>query len=800
MPSWEIRVLSASYRREGDGVIVLVYGRCRDGRSITARFSNFEPYFYVVEPTESITQELEENDNVRRVEKEDIHLLFEDKKLRCRKVITKFPWVVPEIRGMLIKAGFRVLAADIPFHLRFIYDNDMRSCIRLEGEEDASRKPNYTTDLVVAAERFENIEPFSPELKIISFDLENSLRDGHILTLCGVVRMSPGGDLSFFKLHGDEAKIIEDFSDRIRGEDPDIITGYNIDGYDIPKILERAKALGLPELNLGRTSGSLKQYNNRFWGVEGRIIADAWWQVKRNLKPKQETLNAVSQQILGEVKLDVDPAKMDEEWERDSELVMSYCAKDAELALRILEKIRVVNKGLDLAAVSMLPLDDVMGGTTSTLIDSILIRRADREKVAVPMNVRADYEDQIEGGYVHSIEPGLYHNVVVEDFKSMYPSLIISKNICFTTLSENGTVLAPTGIRFLGVDQREGLLPRILTQLMTERDDKKRMMREAATEEEKEYYRGLQEAIKILMNAFYGVFASSFYRFTDQRIGASITAFAREEIQRVISKLEEEGTKVVYSDTDSVFIQSPHDDHEKTIQFGKEVARRFSKVGSSLEFEKVLDPLFSHGKKKRYVGRSVWPDKGLIIRGYETRRTDSFDLQSDVLMEVFERILDGDTQGAVQYARDSIQELMDGAVSPEKLVISRSCKEFRSYKNPDRMANVSAAKKLKELGYEFQPGMKVSWIVTDSRKTPQEVEPFVSGRKFSASPDYRYYAGRLAGTIARVTDVFGWDEKSLISGSQQKGLFSDWEPQPKGQKKKGKVKTSKGAKKLEDFL
>jgi len=800
MPSWEMRVLSASYRREGDGVVVLVYGRCRDGRSITARFSDFEPYFYVVEPTESIIQELEENDNVRRVEKEDTHLLFEDKKLRCRKVVTRFPWVVPEVRKMLIEAGFKVLAADIPFHLRFIYDRDMRSCVRLEGEEDASRRQDYTTDLVVAADGFESIEPFSPALKILSFDLENSLIDGHILTLCGVVRMSPGGDMRSFKLRGDEAKIIGDFSERIREEDPDIITGYNIDGYDIPKILERAKALGLPELNLGRTSGSLKQYNNRFWGAEGRIIADAWWQVKRNLKPKQETLNAVSQQILGEVKLDVDPAKMDEEWERDSELVISYCVKDAELALRILEKIRVVNKSLDLAAVSMLPLDDVMSGTTSTLIDSILIRRADDEHVAVPMNVRADYENQIEGGYVHSIEPGLYHNVVVEDFKSMYPSLIIANNICFTTLSDRGTILAPTGNRFLDVSQRKGLLPRILSELMAERDGKKRMMREAAAEEEREYYRGLQEAIKILMNAFYGVFASSFYRFTDQRIGASITAFAREDIQRVISKLEEEGTKVVYSDTDSVFVQSPYDDHEKTIEFGKEVARRFSKEGSSLEFEKVLDPLFSHGKKKRYVGRSVWPEKGLIIRGYETRRTDSFDLQSEVLMDVFEKILDGDTQGAVQYARDSIQALMGGGVGPEKLVISRSCKDFRSYKNPERMANVSAAKKLKELGYEFQPGMKVSWVVTDSRKTPQEVEPYISGRKFSAVPDYRYYAGRLANTIARVTDVFGWDEKSLLSGAQQKDLFSDWGPEPKEKKRKDKVKTSGEPKKLEDFF
>ena len=495
------------------------------------------------------------------------------------------------------------------------------------------------------------------------------------------------------------------------------------------------------------------------------------------LRPKQETLNHVAKMCLGEEKLDVEPSKMDEEWERDSDKVMRYCLKDAELALRILEYVGSVRRTMDLAAVSKLPMEDVQTSGSSTLIDSILIREADRVPapygpVGVPLTGNFDDDEEaIEGGYVHTIEPGLYHWVIVLDFKSMYPSLIIHKNICFTTLSDEGTIISPSGARFLSKDQREGLLPKILEDLMAQRDDIKRKMKATKDPDEYRYYDGLQNAVKILMNAVYGVFASSFYRFTDRNIGSAITSFARETVKTLIARLEEKGIKVVYGDTDSLFLQSPYNNLDGTVAFGKEISEKFSREISQMEFQKVLEPLFSHGKKKRYVGRSVWPDQELLVRGYETRRTDAFDLQSEVLMAVFDKILDERTEDAVKIARENVQRAMDCKVPIESLVISRTCKSFNSYKDPDSQANVQAARKLMAMGYEFVPGMKVSWIVTDSKKTPQEVEPYVSGRKFEHRPDCRYYAERVAQTAARATEVFGWGEKDLLTGSQQVTLF-----------------------------
>ncbi|MGI6009818.1 MAG: DNA-directed DNA polymerase, partial [Methanomethylophilus sp.] len=639
--------------------------------------------------------------------------------------------------------------------------------------------------------------------------IENSITDQHIYCIC--TEVEEGGEFRVpDPLWGAESDIISGFAELIKREDPDVITGYNIDNYDIRKIMERAEALKMKDaLPWGRDGGEPKLFSGRFWRVKGRLIVDAWWAAKRELRPKQETLNAVSLQVLGEQKLDVDPGHMDEEWNKNRDKVLKYCIQDANLALRILLKVETVRKGLDLAAVTKLPAEDVLVSGTSTLADSLLIRAADRNGVGVPMNGRrrAAREDRIEGGYVHTMKPGLYHWVVVLDFKSMYPSLIIANNICFTTLCDDGEIVAPSGARYMSPERKRGLLPIILSGLMEQRDSIKKRMKETKDPEEHDYLNGLQAAVKVVMNTFYGVFASDFYRFTDKSIGSSITSFARFYITGIIKQLEGDGYPVIYGDTDSVFVLSPYHDIEGSVKFGTEQAERFSKDGKTLEFEKLMEPMFSHGMKKRYVGRVVWPEKQdeLLVRGYEIRRSDSFDMQSRVLMQLFEMILDEDIDGALKMVKDAIRDLLDGKVPPEDLVISRTCRGLDAYENPERMANVQAAKKLIAKGYNFIPGMKVSWIVTDASKTPQEVEPYVSGTPFEGTPDYRYYAERIAQMASRITEIYGWKEEDLLAGSQQTTLMDGGSSEKPAKKApaKSKAKEKGGAGKtssLDDFF
>ncbi|MBE6528353.1 MAG: DNA polymerase II [Thermoplasmata archaeon] len=769
METWDVRIISASSVQDGDEPVIELFGKTRDRRSITILAYGFRPYLFAVDPRPELENMLKEDPEVISVEHD--RLLYRSEMHDVIKVTVKSPWKVSDFKNRIHRSGCKALSADISFQHRFFYDKDMGSCIRVTGEK--IDKP-YFTEIVAKMDSFENIDSFDPGLKVLSFDIENSVEHEFIYTICSVVK--DGDEMRNCRaLTGSEKDIINGFADLIREEDPDVITGYNIDNYDIRKILERSKANRMKDaLPWGRDGSQPRLISDRFWRVKGRLICDAWWAVKKQLRPKQETLNAVSLMLLGEQKLDVDPKYMDSEWSKDREKVIRYCFKDAELALRILMEVGTVRKDMDLAAVSKLTIEDVMTSGSSQLADSLLIRAADRNKVAVPqMGARIAGADQIEGGYVHSMKPGLYHWVCVEDFKSMYPSLIIAKNICFTTLCEDGEIVSPSGARFMSKERREGLLPRILEDLMAERDRIKKLMKQTSDPHEHNYLDGLQAAVKVLMNTFYGVFASTFYRFTDKSIGAAITAFARANTIGIINQVESEGIHVIYSDTDSIFMQSPEHNLEGSVEFGNRMAERFSVEGGTLEFEKLLEPMFTHGMKKRYVGRIVWPQVSdeLLVRGYEIRRSDSFDLQSDMLTQLFEMILDERNDDALAMVKKTIQDVKTGNVDISKLVISKSCKGLDAYENPDRMANVQAAKKMIEMGYDFIPGMKISWIVTDAKSAPQKVEPYISGAEFKGRPDYKYYAERLSQTASRITEVFGWEEKDLLMGNQQATLF-----------------------------
>ena len=535
------------------------------------------------------------------------------------------------------------------------------------------------------------------------------------------------------------------------------------------------------------------------------------------MRPQRESLSYVSKLLWPEDedkhKLDIDASQMDREWAERPEEVLEYCVRDTILPLDILDRLQSVARKEALASVSLTMVETASTGTTSQWIDSLVIRLADRSDVAVPTTISGPRRrDQIAGGYVHEVDAGISPWVVVLDFKSMYPSIMIANNICSTTLVRDDTtddsysVSPTTQTRYLSKENRVGLVPHLLEQLMQSRDRHKAALAEAraAGDEAEAFLQDqLQYAVKILMNSFYGVFASSFYRFTHPDLGASITEWARHNIRGIIAQVEEDGHEVVYSDTDSIFVRSPVDkqapikrpeDEDESLsewegakrdalQFGERLADRFTREGAELEFETALSAFFSHGAKKRYVGRVVWPREEMLIRGYEVRRTDSFALLTRTMTDMFEMILDGEEWAAVEMTKSVIDDVKARRTDVADLGISRSCKgtlrrdgsvDFtKVYDNPDGLPYVRAAKERIRRGLPFTPGMKVGYIVTNAKMSPMTVEPWLVDEIGEKAPKYDpdYYARRLAKSLGRITEAFGWSETELLSGSRQQSIF-----------------------------
>ena len=219
MGTWDVRLISASYTTEGDEPVIEFYGKTRDKQSVVILHRGFHPYIFAVSPTDELVAQLTGDPEVVSLDRDT--LLYRSHQTEVLKVTIRSPWKVSEFRNRIRRAGSDVLASDIQFDLRYIYDTDMGSCIRVTGDPVENR---WCTDLAIEMGSFENIDPFDPGLRILSFDIENSVEHEFLYCICAVV-WEDGGIRRCDPIHGAERDIIRGFSDLIRREDPDVITG-----------------------------------------------------------------------------------------------------------------------------------------------------------------------------------------------------------------------------------------------------------------------------------------------------------------------------------------------------------------------------------------------------------------------------------------------------------------------------------------------------------------------------------------------------------------------------------------------
>ncbi|MDK1251961.1 DNA polymerase II [Cronobacter dublinensis] len=690
---------------------------------------------------------------------------------------------------LLRENGVTVYEADIRPPERFLMERFITAPVWVSGERQGDRLINA---------RLKPNPHYRPPLKWVSLDIETT-RHGELYCIgfegCGsrvVYMLGPeNGDASGldFELEyvASRPQLIEKLNAWFARHDPDVLIGWNVVQFDLRMLQKHAERYGVP-LRLGRGGSDLEWREHGFKNgvffaqAPGRLIIDgiealksAFWNFS------SFSLEAVSQELLGEGKAIDNPwQRMDEidrRFAEDKPALATYNLKDCELVTRIFHKTEIMPFLLERATVNGLPVDR-HGGSVAAF-SHLYFPRMHRAGFVAP-NLGAVPPQASPGGYVMDSQPGLYDSVLVLDYKSLYPSIIRTFLIDPVGLVEGlGAPHSAASVEgFIGAwfSRNTHCLPEIVTQIWQGREEAKRLGNKP-----------LSQALKIIMNAFYGVLGTSACRFFDPRLASSITMRGHDIMRQTKALIEAQGYTVIYGDTDSTFVwlKSPHGEAEAA-QTGQRLVAHVNawwkqhlqesmglESALELEFEthfcRFLMPTIrgaETGSKKRYAGLIQEGDRQrMVFKGLETVRTDWTPLaqqfQQDLYLRIFRR------EPYQDYIRDTIARLMAGELD-DRLVyrkrLRRPLSEYQRNVPPHvraaRLADEHNARLGRPAQYQNRGTIKYVWTVNG----PEPVD-YQQG-----ALDYDHYLTKQLEPVADGILPFMEDDfATLMTG--QMGLF-----------------------------
>ncbi|KAM6996817.1 LOW QUALITY PROTEIN: DNA polymerase delta catalytic subunit-like, partial [Passerculus sandwichensis] len=573
-----------------------------------------------------------------------------------------------------------------------------------------------------------------------------------------------------------ERDLLQSFAEFVRIVDPDVVTGYNIHNFDLPYLIHRAQVLQVDSFPyLGRVRGVPSQvkdsaFQSRQLGrregkvvtTPGRVTLDMLQVLLREHKLRSYSLNAVSAHFLHEQKEDVPHGIITELQNGDAQTrrrLALYCLKDAVLPLRLLERLMTLVTLVEMARVTAVPLSYLLTRGQQVKVVAQLLRQAMQEDLLLPV-VKSEGGEDFEGATV--IEPlkGYYDTPIATlDFSSLYPSIMIAHNLCYTTLLPPGgaqkhgwlsslylcytTLLppggaqkhglgpddfirTPTGQLFVTPRVRRGVLPRVLEGLLAARSRVKAALAEEQDPERRQVLDGRQLALKVSANSVYGFTGAQAGRLPCLEISQSVTGFGRQMIERTKQLVESQypDVQVIYGDTDSVMCRLAVPSVPEAAALGRAVATWVSghfPAPIRLEFEKVYLPYLLISKK-RYAGLCFPGGSGgapkLDCKGLEAVRRDNCPLAANLVTACLRRILlHRDPQGAVAHAQEVISDLLCNRIDISQLVITKELTRAASaYSAPQ--AHVALAERLRRRDPGSAPGLgdRVPFVIVSGAR------------------------------------------------------------------------------------
>lgn len=515
-----------------------------------------------------------------------------------------------------------------------------------------------------------------------------------------------------FYEYSDEATMFVNIGQFIRTTDPDIVTGYNINGFDVPYLMNRAKTLGVfqgPFSDLSRLIGktcypAATTFKSRAYGTKksflmhmpGRITVDLYQWMNREKKLRSYSLNAVSEEFLGDKKEDVHYSMIYPLYkgtDADRARIYKYCFKDTKLPLDILKKLLIFTNSVEMCRTVGVPMRWLLEKGQQAKTRSVLFRAAGPAGFCVP--TKPPKREPYTGAVVLQPKAGFYTvPIVVLDFVSLYPSIMQAHNLCYTTFfwlkdaqrlglryPEDYTI--PPGAEgshgFVKPHIRLGLLPAILESILTRRRLAKTDMgnaKKAGNTQLAEIMDGRQLALKITANSVYGYTSANQLPLT--YIAAAVTAFGRDLIKFTEAEIKREfNADIIYGDTDSVMINFGDVTMERAMELGKAASNFMRpKYTKPLDcaWEKCYYP-FLLIEKKRYAGL-FWTkpnahDKS-DYKGIEVVRRDWTLFCTEVLTQGLHCLLnDKNIQGVIDCVHKACSDMLTGQVDISKLILSK---------------------------------------------------------------------------------------------------------------------------------
>lgn len=742
-PTWRVRDAHA---------VVQLYGRLDEGPAFLVEDDRFRPYFFV--PREHAAAIPRADDVV--VEETDLRDLEGRPVLR---VVAGGPGAVPQLRARIEAAGGCAHEADLRFPYRYLIDHDLRAGVAIEGDADEIR-PGLL--------RFRNPKlsaaPARPVLRTLAIDLETSPDATRIYAASLVgdgadeVHLVAKREVAGAIVHADEVRLLVAVCERIRAIDPDVLTGWNVVDFDLRTFEARCEKLRIRS-ELGRVPGGVRfQQDPGFTrqsraSIPGRVVLDGIPLVRDAVRLEDYRLETAAREILGRGKLiDAEApdsaAEIDRLYREDPAALVAYNREDSRLVMDLLAQEGLLDLSVERSLLSGMPLDRV--GASIASFDRLYLPELRRSGFVAP-SVDHDRERGagVQGGALLEPQPGVFSDVAVFDFKSLYPSLIRTFNLdpvayATSAIDAEDAIAAPNGARF---SRTGALLPGVIERFMARRDLAKRRGDRHA-----------DQAIKIMMNALFGVLGAGSCRFFNPAIANAITGFGQQTLAWTRDGFEANGVTVLYGDTDSVFVQLAPSDTDEARRAQAEALRARVEGWLSdrirdeyrveprldLELERIFDRLLlprvrggTGGSKKRYAG---WCDGRLEVVGLEAVRRDwpaiAGRLQRGLLTRIFR------DEDALPFAKELVAGLRAGAFDAELVIVKRIRKASLERYTATTPPHVQAARRARE-----RDGVEVGGVVhyVMTREGPEPVFP---GRPLPPHIDHAHYLERVLRPVA----------------------------------------------------